>query len=116
MSSIEASPEDYDPDDWQLLKTPETYALSKFQTDLIATRLDMIAIETKRPVRHIVVQPGVVATSIVANALNWFSSFAMMCAFYLVSSHLSGSVHDLTPLRLALWARRTTLSNVRRQR
>jgi 3-keto steroid reductase len=80
MSSIEASPEGYDPADWQLLRTPETYALSKFQTDLLATRLD----STGAPVRHMLVQPGVVATSILANALNWFTTLAMLAAFYIV--------------------------------
>jgi 3-keto steroid reductase len=84
MTSIESSPEDYDPEDWQLIKTKENYPLSKFQTDLIATRLDMLAVKQNKPVRHVLVQPGVAATSIVATYLNWFTARAMVLAFWLV--------------------------------
>jgi 3-keto steroid reductase len=111
MSSLEATPEEYDPDDWQLLKTKENYPLSKFQTDLLATRLDLIALEadakantgarsgekvkvkatataTATATRHIIVQPGVVATSIVASYLNFFTAWCMRAAFWIVSHSL----------------------------
>jgi 3-keto steroid reductase len=107
MSSLEATPEEYDPDDWQLLKTKENYPLSKFQTDLLATRLDLIALEadakantgarsgekakataTVTATRHIIVQPGVVATSIVASYLNFFTAWCMRTAFWIVSHSL----------------------------
>lgn len=84
MSSLESSPIHYDPADWQLLNTPDAYALSKFQMDILATRLDMFACERNTPVRHVVVQPGVCATNIVGSILNGFTSIAMMLAFWLV--------------------------------
>lgn len=86
MSSVEASPTYYDPNDWQITHTPDVYALSKFQTDILATRLDMRACEREEPVRHIVVQPGVCATNIAGAVLNSFSAVAMMLAFWIVRS------------------------------
>jgi 3-keto steroid reductase len=86
MSSLEALPMAYDVGDWQLVKAYENYALSKYQIDLIGTRLDADAVvsgKTNAP-RHIVVQPGVAATSIVNSYHNWFTVFWMNVFFWLV--------------------------------
>jgi 3-keto steroid reductase len=73
MSSLMAEPANYDPEDWQLVRTYDSYALSKYQIDLIATQLDKRATQAAARAspdepnavepRHFLFQPGVVGTN-----------------------------------------------------
>lgn len=90
MSSLEASPSLYDPDDWQLIKTEHSYESSKYQIDLIATNFDRRALEqisgeAAVKVRHVVVQPGIVSTNIDNALTGSFLNFFKLLAFYIVS-------------------------------
>lgn len=72
MSSLEASPKFYSPEDWQLKKTGHSYEGTKYQIDLLATYLDHSSLRDTPPdsipIRHFVSQPGVCSTN-VSNAL-----------------------------------------------
>lgn len=89
MSSIEAVPSFYDPEDWQLVKNEHAYGAAKYQIDLIGAELDRLACAKTQesgatPIRHIIVEPGVTATSIAARFLNVVLVQLMFVAFYLV--------------------------------
>lgn len=84
-SSIEARPDAFTFDDWQLTTTPLSYEASKYQTHLVSHGLDLRNNATSEgKVRHIVVHPGVVATSIFAVHLGWLLYWLMTITFYLV--------------------------------
>ncbi|KAA1466053.1 NAD(P)-binding protein, partial [Dentipellis sp. KUC8613] len=70
VSSLEALPEFFDKNDWQLIKTAHPYEASKFQVEILGTHLDTIARQDPNPkVRHLVVHPGVVYSSIDATLI-----------------------------------------------
>jgi 3-keto steroid reductase len=102
MSSIEATPAYYDVDDWQLLRTPDVYALSKFQLDLIAAQLDIETTQKRVPVRHVLVQPGICATSIAQNILNGVTATVMLWAFYI--ARWLGSPHHTIKAETAAYS------------
>lgn len=90
-SSIEAFRKHYDDKDKQCLRTdvPSTaYESTKFQCELAAlalsTQLEQRDSAQKQP-QVFLTHPGVVATSIMADWLNWFTATAMLWSFYLVS-------------------------------
>jgi 3-keto steroid reductase len=88
-SSIESAPTFYNPEDWQLVKTEYSYAVVKYQIDLLATRLDGLAVEqeprcSSATVRHVVVQPGVVGTNISGALVSGFMDFVKIVTFYMV--------------------------------
>ncbi len=100
MSSVQANSE-YEPEDWQLVKTANPYECTKYQTDLLAGYFEeqqrayskkAYAINKedtpsqRKSIRHILVQPGVVATSIFHGAMYWWLVPAMIGFFYFVSS------------------------------
>jgi 3-keto steroid reductase len=84
MSSLEARPERYDPEDWQLLKASNNYILSKYQIDLIGTQLSVSSSGNDQSISHIVVHPGVVATNIMPGFEDRMSSLGKLAMFYLV--------------------------------
>jgi len=89
MSSLEASPLFYEREDWQLIKSEYSYAATKYQIDLIATHLDARAVEetpgsTAVKVRHLIVQPGVVVTSMSSHLVNSMTDPIRLLCFYLV--------------------------------
>lgn len=99
MSSIEALPSCYNPDDWQLLNNDHSYEASKFQTDLMVGHFEsqqqMQLVKsaanddenTEVPrIRHVLVHPGVASTNIAAASLNWLLMFFMDLSFYFVCS------------------------------
>ncbi|KAI3616529.1 3-keto sterol reductase [Moniliophthora roreri] len=64
----------YEPEDWQLKRTQDPYGSSKYQTELIATHLDRIALHEqnttqKKVVRHFISHPGVCHTNIDLNLI-----------------------------------------------
>jgi 3-keto steroid reductase len=88
-SSIESSPTAYNPEDWQLIKTEYSYAVAKYQIDLIATHLDSIAIEEAPrlagvEVRHAIVHPGIAGTNIGSALVTWFTDAFKILTFYMV--------------------------------
>ncbi|KAF8164871.1 3-keto sterol reductase [Crassisporium funariophilum] len=103
-SSLEASPKFYDSNDWQLKTTEHSYESTKYQTDLIATNLDHLALRSTngKQIRHFVSEPGVCATTIsqaltAGPLLEWLKVFA----FYL--GRLFGSPHhSIDPYKAAI--------------
>lgn len=98
MSSIEAHPSHFRIDDWQLLKCDFPYEASKYEMDLIVGHLEKLQINQmqssstegsdvadERKVRHLLVNPGIVATNIASNAIPWFAVPFMLLSFYFVS-------------------------------
>ena len=90
MSSHEASPEFYDPKDWQLVKSEHSYECSKYQMNMMSLHLDREAIrghpDGTPAVRHLIAYPGVAGTSIATAILGTFTSLCMFAAFYIVSN------------------------------
>ena len=90
MSSLEADPSCYDPDDWQLLCTEKPYDASKYQIDLVAGHLEReqqraIVAGEKIPIRHFIAHPGVVRTNIAISTLNSVVlDYCMQLAFLIV--------------------------------
>ncbi|KAK7061314.1 hypothetical protein R3P38DRAFT_3383539 [Favolaschia claudopus] len=69
-SSLEASPEHWDSEDWQLIKTEHSYENVKYQIDLVGSILDRRALEdisSAKRVRHFVSHPAVTSTKIANN-------------------------------------------------
>jgi 3-keto steroid reductase len=91
MSSLEASPTFYDSEDWQLISTEHSYESSKYQIDLIATHLDLMARRsldedlTSRPVRHFISEPGVCSTNVSIALTGPVLEVFKVWAFYIVS-------------------------------
>ncbi|KAI0316123.1 hypothetical protein OF83DRAFT_1164480 [Amylostereum chailletii] len=92
MSSLEALPKHFRSDDWQLVKTRDPYQASKYQIELVGAELDRRALQRPcPPVRHFVVHPGVVYTSIDAKLIGAFLHRVKYYLFYFV--RLIGSIH-----------------------
>ncbi|EIW79908.1 hypothetical protein CONPUDRAFT_106598 [Coniophora puteana RWD-64-598 SS2] len=70
MSTMTSRADDYDADDWQLLRTKKPYLHSKYQMELVANyfnlepRKNPLEAFTFPQPRHFVVQPGVVLTKL----------------------------------------------------
>ncbi|KAH9483103.1 3-keto-steroid reductase [Psilocybe cubensis] len=93
-SSLEASSHFYDSADWQLIKTDHSYEAAKYQIDLIANCLDLIALqnsETTKVTRHFVGEPGVCSTSISKALVSGLLDEVKVIAFYI--ARLFGSPH-----------------------
>lgn len=97
-SSLDIQPSqfDYFLGDWQLIRTPYSYELSKYQTELIASRLNEYredrygvqvpktgAVTAPPAVRHFIVHPGVTATNIFSS-IGLILKWLMLLAFYIV--------------------------------
>ncbi len=86
MSSLEAQPW-YDEDDWQLFKTDHSYEGSKYQIDLIASKLAKRSLEAKGEadaVRHYLVHPGVVHSNMTNGMIFFFFDMCKVILFYIV--------------------------------
>lgn len=92
MSSIEADPTCYDPEDWQLVRNPKSYEASKYQMDLLVgwfEQQQQLKISegegAKVPVRHFIFHPGVVRTNIAVKSLNSVVlDYCMQLSFFIV--------------------------------
>ncbi|KAI0035642.1 hypothetical protein K488DRAFT_18021, partial [Vararia minispora EC-137] len=92
QSSLEALPEYFDPDDWQLVKTVDPYHASKYHMDLIGAELNRRALQDRpQKIRHILVEPGVVHTSIDLMLINTFLHHLKHISFWL--ARFIGSKH-----------------------
>ncbi|TFK28689.1 3-keto sterol reductase [Coprinopsis marcescibilis] len=103
-SSLEARPNFYDPEDWQLRKTEHSYESSKYQIDIIATALDRKALARKGAqtvTRHFVSQPGVSSTSVAAAIAGPILDWLKVLSFYF--ARLCGSQHHpISPFKGAI--------------
>ena len=122
MSSLEASPAHYNPEDWQCKATSHSYETTKYEIDLIATFLDKLSLQdsTRKRPRHFVAQPGVCSTSIsnaligpVLNLVKLFLFYVVRDAFVrsvilllkMCQARLCGSPHHtITPFNAAISA------------
>jgi len=89
-SSLMASPS-YESEDWQLIKTEQSYGSSKYQIDLMATHLDFRARKVldenpvSHPTRHFISEPGVCSTNIATALASPGSRLIEICLCYIVS-------------------------------
>ncbi|KAH7930053.1 NAD(P)-binding protein [Leucogyrophana mollusca] len=87
MSSHEANPQFYNPNDWQLLQSEHSYECSKYQMDMISLQLDRRALQSQTVaapvIRHITVLPGVAGTNIASALLGRLSALGMYMSFYI---------------------------------
>jgi len=116
-SSLAASPS-YESEDWQLIKTEQSYESSKYQIDLMATHLDFRARKVldenpaSHPVRHFISEPGVCSTNIAIALAAPGVRFMEVCLCYLVGQVSSFAFFfDIHDCRLAFWALFIILSN-----
>ncbi|KAG5645271.1 hypothetical protein DXG03_006573 [Asterophora parasitica] len=113
MSSLEASPTFYDPEDWQLKKTGHSYESTKYQIDLIGTHLDRraLASSSSRRIRHFITQPGVcstnVADALVGPVLDVFKVILFYLARFFGSPH-----HAIDPYKAAIGAVHLSLASL----
>lgn len=111
MSSLEAFPEYFDINDWQLVKTHDPYQGSKYENDLIAAELNRRALLSHTPVRHILVHPGVVHTSIDILLISAFLHHVKHFAFY-IARCLGSAHHNISPWNGAIAAVHATLASL----
>ncbi|KAI5122148.1 hypothetical protein M0805_000795 [Coniferiporia weirii] len=109
MTSVEAYPSSYDPEDWQLIKSTRAYEASKYQMDLLVGYFEQqqhraLAAGSSLPVRHFLSHPGVVRTNIALKSLNSvFLDYLMQLTFFI--AHFLGSpAHVITPYKSAISA------------
>ncbi|KAF9464278.1 hypothetical protein BDZ94DRAFT_1162332 [Collybia nuda] len=106
MSSLEASPTFYEPEDWQLKKTEHSYESCKYQIDLIASQLDRVALRDpngKPRIRHFVTQPGVCSTNVSRALAGPFLDMLKVILFYI--GRMCGSPHHtIKPFKAAIGA------------
>ncbi|VDC06253.1 unnamed protein product [Peniophora sp. CBMAI 1063] len=111
MSSLEAFPEFFDADDWQLVKTHQPYQGSKYQNDLVGAELNRRALLAHTPVRHLLVHPGVVHTNIDILLISAFLHHVKHFAFY-VARWMGSPHHNISPWNGAISAVHATLASL----
>ncbi|EJD00851.1 uncharacterized protein FOMMEDRAFT_21336 [Fomitiporia mediterranea MF3/22] len=121
MSSLEANPACYDPEDWQLVRNARSYEASKYQIDLLAGWFEQrqqraLSVSDKKreagfkdgnantqvPVRHFLFHPGVVRTNIATKSLNSNVLDFLMQLSFLMAHFLGSRVHVITPYKSAI--------------
>ncbi|KAG5353630.1 hypothetical protein C0989_004311 [Termitomyces sp. Mn162] len=104
-SSVEASPNFFDPEDWQNKKSGHSYECTKYQIDLISTRLDQLALQrsASRRIRHFVAHPGVCSTNVADALIGPVLNFCKVLVFYLVR-FLGSPNHTIDPFKAAIAA------------
>ncbi|KAF8730503.1 hypothetical protein AX14_005510 [Amanita brunnescens Koide BX004] len=105
MSSIEASPTYYNPEDWQCKATSHSYENTKFEIDLIATFLDRLSLQdsTHKRSRHFIAQPGVCSTSISKALIGPVLDLIKLFFFY-VARFCGSPHHTIAPFKAAISA------------
>lgn len=89
MSSLEGQPRWYNHDDWQLVKTDHSYEASKYQIDLISSRLAQQSKESEGEssvIQHFLVHPGIVHSNMTNGMINLFFDMCKVMFFYIVST------------------------------
>ncbi|KAK0220301.1 NAD(P)-binding protein [Armillaria fumosa] len=106
MSSIEASPDFYASDDWQLIKHTISYNAVKYQIDILGTQLDRIALETpdsEKRIRHIVVHPGIASTPFSDKLVNFWTNALKVILMY-IARWCGSRNHVIDPFKAAISA------------
>ncbi|KAK7696595.1 hypothetical protein QCA50_001253 [Cerrena zonata] len=105
MSSLEAAPYAYSRDDWQCLKTDMSYEASKYQIDLIATKLHMRSLEESSdpPIRHLLVHPGIAESNMSKDLVFSIIEYLKLAIFYFVRWCGSPN-HTITPFTASVAA------------
>ncbi|KAG7448766.1 3-keto sterol reductase [Guyanagaster necrorhizus] len=104
MSSIEASPDLYASDDWQLIKHTISYNAVKYQIDVLGTYLDRIALETpdsEKRIRHIVVHPGIASTPFSNKLVNFWTNVLKVVLMY-IARWCGSRNHVIDPFNAAV--------------
>lgn len=89
QSSLEGQPCWYDHDDWQLVKTDHSYEGTKYQIDLIASKLNeqsLLPGGESNVVRHFLVHPGIVHSNMTNGMVYVFFDTLKVMLFYIVST------------------------------
>jgi len=107
ISSHEASSKLYDPKDWQLVQSENSYGCSKYQMNMIALHLDRQAMRNQLDgmpaVRHLIAYPGVAGTNIAAAVLGTFRSLCMFATLY-IARFLGSINHPIDVFKAAVSA------------
>lgn len=102
MSSLEGRPCWYDRDDWQLVKTDHSYEGSKYEIDLIFSKLNQRSLlpgGESNAVRHFLVHPGVLHSNMTNGMVYVFFDTIKVLLFYIVSlSSLPGDLRSVSYL------------------
>lgn len=88
MSSLESQPCWYDHDDWQLIKTDHSYEGTKYEVDLIASKLAKRSLQPGgegNVIRHFIVHPGIAHSNIASEMVFWLFDQIKVVLFYIVS-------------------------------
>ncbi|KIJ58907.1 hypothetical protein HYDPIDRAFT_119036 [Hydnomerulius pinastri MD-312] len=120
LSTLAASGEGYDADDFQLVKHTHPYEASKYEIEIIAAHLNSIVLSPraddddakfKSRCWHLVVQPGVVATTL--DKVNSKGFLAAMRASTLFTARCFGSKnHPSSPYKAAVSASHAVLTEL----
>lgn len=89
---MEGQPCWYSRDDWQLVKTDHSYEATKYQIDLIASKLNQRSLEPGGEsdiVRHFLVHPGIVHSNMTNGMVYAFFDTLKVILFYIVSPTVS---------------------------
>ncbi|KAG8932244.1 hypothetical protein FRC01_014885 [Tulasnella sp. 417] len=116
-SSSEAKPQAFDIDDWQLVKTDQSYEASKYQVDVIATLANSTVVydedgnsrpldivDETRP-RHFVVGPAVTASELFTSKMVFAAFFTqLMYALFYIARFTGSQLHPIQPIKGAISA------------
>ncbi|KAF8629352.1 hypothetical protein AX15_003488 [Amanita polypyramis BW_CC] len=105
MSSLEASPVYYNPDDWQCKATSHSYETTKYETDLVGSFLDRLSLQdsARKRARHFIAHPGICSTSISNALVGPVLNMLKLLMFYIV--RFWGSPHHtIDPFKAAISA------------
>ncbi|KAG6829684.1 hypothetical protein H0H92_003802 [Tricholoma furcatifolium] len=112
-SSLEASPAYFDPEDWQNKSTEHSYEATKYQIDLISTRLDQLSLQrpASRRIRHFITHPGVCSTNVANALIGPVLDMCKLLAFYIVR-FLGSPNHPIDPFKAAIAAVHVSLASL----
>jgi hypothetical protein len=82
--------DDIDWEDWQMTESPKPYEGIKYEMQLLVHALDQEKDSVKKapsqsPIRHFLTEPGITASNIFAEHLDFISTITMYIAFIIVS-------------------------------
>ncbi|KIP09853.1 hypothetical protein PHLGIDRAFT_102186 [Phlebiopsis gigantea 11061_1 CR5-6] len=114
QSSLEGQPCWYDHDDWQLVKTDHSYEGTKFQIDLIASKLNersLLPGGEGHVVRHFLVHPGIAHSNMTNGMVYAFFDTLKLILFY-IARWFGSPNHTITPYGAAISATHIALASL----
>ncbi|KAI0079726.1 hypothetical protein K474DRAFT_1658817 [Panus rudis PR-1116 ss-1] len=104
MSSLEAASNAFYRDDWQCIDVPRPYEATKYQIDLIASRLAIQSAEGQDPVvRHLLVHPGIAESNMSKSMIGNVLEYIKLAAFY-IARWFGSPHHTITAFNAAVAA------------